>query len=177
MQAGGVYLKPISASDEVWLREAELSPFLAFRWRHHGMHLPPAEYSHHLWAGVLAQFAILHGDNLLGLSVLYGADFANGHCKMGIAKFRDAPDLRVMTGALLTINYGFQGWPFRKIYLEMAEYNFPQIASGAGTVFSEEGRLTEHIFLDGIYWDVLILALKRDPFLLWSEKWLSRAAR
>lgn len=60
--------------------------------------------------------------------------------------------------------YAFQGWPFRKIDMEVAGYNFNQFRAATRRYVVEEGRLKEHVSLDGVYWDLLLLAL-------WRQSW------
>jgi RimJ/RimL family protein N-acetyltransferase len=73
----------------------------------------------------------------------------------------------MMMGCALFFDYVFACWPFRKLYLELPEYNVPQVRSGIGTYFRLEGRLRAHSYLTGRYSDELILALYRDD---WSDK-------
>ena len=53
-------------------------------------------------------------------------------------------------------------WPFRKLYAEVAGFNYAQFASAVPLIFTEEGRLTDHDFYQGRYWDKHVLALSRD---------------
>ncbi|EFC86323.1 hypothetical protein FrEUN1fDRAFT_0593 [Parafrankia sp. EUN1f] len=43
----------------------------------------------------------------------------------------------------------------------MVSYNYDQIASGAGRHFDVEGRLSDHSYYDGRYWDEYLLAIRR----------------
>nr|MDT0665497.1 hypothetical protein [Micromonospora sp. DSM 115978] len=52
-------------------------------------------------------------------------------------------------------------WNYRKIYMECPEYNYGQLASGAGRWFEVEGRLKDFNYYDGQYWDEYLLAISR----------------
>jgi hypothetical protein len=70
----------------------------------------------------------------------------------------------MMFGLALFLRYVFTCWNFRKLYMEVAEYNYEQFSSGAGRFFEVEGRLREHFYYGGRYWDKLILTLSRETF-------------
>ena len=74
---------------------------------------------------------------------------------------------------LLFFDYLFTVFNIRKLYAEVLEFNFGQFASGAEHVFKVEGRLTDHDWYDGRYWDMLVLALYRDDFM---RDWHPRVA-
>ena len=122
-------------------------------------------------AGSLARFVVLDsGDHRrLGLVTIFNADLRNGHAHLALSSF-DAtrPSPLVMIGAGLAIEHAFSSWPFRKLYMDVAEYDFDQLSSGVGRLFEEEGRLTGHHYLDGRHWDHRILALSRER---WGSYW------
>jgi hypothetical protein len=103
-------------------------------------------------------------DEVLGIVVGYDADFRNGHAKVGAARFTDgtAHSLQFVRGAFLFFEYLFRGFPFRKLYLEVPEYNLAQFASGLDSLFELEGSLRAHTWFDDRYWDLHFLALSRD---------------
>jgi hypothetical protein len=67
-------------------------------------------------------------------------------------------------GLMLLADHLFRNWNFRKIYFEATEFNYAQFASGKGRLFVEEGRLTEHTFYDGRYWDLVVGSMTRDAW-------------
>jgi RimJ/RimL family protein N-acetyltransferase len=69
-----------------------------------------------------------------------------------------------VSGFALFVDYLFAGWNFRKLYLEIPEYNYPPMKSFASRFFAEEGRLAEHAFMAGRWWDLIIVAL-------WRKHW------
>jgi hypothetical protein len=127
-------------------------------------------------ARTLARFVVLgSGDNRrLGLVTLFNADMRNGHAHLAVASF-DAtrPSPLVMMGCGLFIEHAFSCWPLNKLYLDVAGYNLEQLSSGIGKLFDEEGRLTRHHYLEGTYWDHHILAISRQRWAAYWERYAS----
>ena len=72
-----------------------------------------------------------------------------------------------LEGAQLFIDYLFANWDFRKVYAEVVDFNLAQFGSMVDlAVFDIEGRLTEHEYYGGRYWDVVVVALRRER---WNE--------
>jgi RimJ/RimL family protein N-acetyltransferase len=143
---------------------------ILFRWRHQGETLSPQSFAQALWQQVIAQFVIEHrkSRNPLGLVAAYQADFRNGYAYLAVL----LDPIVIGTGWILEapalfITYLFQVFNFRKIYLEVPEYNLDAISSGVGRVFAEEGCLKGHRYLDGRYWNLFLLAIYRDE---WQER-------
>lgn len=166
------FLVPLAPEHTAGLRNLELSEELAFRWRHAGAHPSPEQHSASLWADVLCSFLVLDRDNgaaPLGLVTAYQPDHSNGHCRVAAARFGSSTTSgrHVMRGIALLLDYLFRGWPFRKVYFEVPEYNLGQLASGVGSLFVEEARLPDYLFLDGRYWSLSFLTVSRER---WPEE-------
>ena len=71
-----------------------------------------------------------------------------------------------MEASFLFVNYLFTNWNFRKIYVEAPSFVLEYYKSALGRVFVEEGRLREHEYFGGRYWDKLICAIWRHD---WDE--------
>lgn len=165
-----VLLRPVDTSDYAALRMAELSGPLAYRWRLRGSHPSPERYGESLWAGVLTQFIVIRKvDRVpLGLVAAYNADHRDGFVHVGVAKFGDdVSALAFVGGVFIFFEYLFRGWPFRKLCFEAPEYNVAQFDGAIGGLLTEEGRWSRHVFLDGIYWDLVLLSLWRET---WEER-------
>lgn len=63
---------------------------------------------------------------------------------------------------VLTVNYAFHLWDFRKVYAELSDDSYSQIASGAGKLFDHEARLKEHEYVAGRYQDTHIISVTRQ---------------
>ena len=64
----------------------------------------------------------------------------------------------------LHIQYLFSVFNIRKIYAEIYGYNEASIKAAKAVGFVEEGRLKQHRWFNGRYWDLLILALYPTDF-------------
>lgn len=62
------------------------------------------------------------------------------------------------------IQYLFDHFDFRKLYFEVPEYNASLLATGAGSLLAEEGRLREHLYYGDRMWDMVVYALYREPW-------------
>jgi len=164
-----LYLRAVVPEDYPYLYLVETSGAMAARWGLRGATPGYQEWIQQRSAGVLAQFMILkvEDDSRIGLVTAFSADFQDGHAHLAALSFDpDGNSVMMMLGIGLFVDYVFKCWSFRKLYLDTAEYNYPQFASGAGKFFKVEGRLREHHYLDGEWWDHLILAIFRDD---WPE--------
>lgn len=168
---GRISLRALSVEDLDWLRAAETSEFLAFRWRLRGGHPNPNDFVDQLWSGLIALFVIEQAGEgePVGILSAYQADQRNGHCRVAGARLRAnaSLDSSFMSGLVLFFDYLFGGWPFRKLYLESPEFCLAQFRSAVACGYlTEEARLTEFVFLDDRYWDVVFLSVTRDAWAL-----------
>lgn len=164
-----VRLLPVATADYEALRLLELGDGLGPRWRHRGATPTLQAFTESMSAGVLAQFLVVdaaHPSTPVGIVTCYGPDHANGHAYFAAARLGDGASAAFIEGAALFVDYVFACWPFRKLYLETAEFNAPQFLRGLGPMVREEGRLSDHIFANGRHWDQLILAMRREA---WSS--------
>jgi len=107
----------------------------------------------------------------VGYTNLYDADLSLGHCYVGGAMRTDRIGSGLgIEGVGLTINYAFQTWRFRKLYAGVTEASARYFSSTLGSLLREEGRLRQHLFFAGEYWDLVIMALYRDDWAEWMEK-------
>lgn len=163
-----VHLRPLEPTDYPALRRVELSEALAFRWRLGGVHVPPEEFSQSLWSDALAHFIVINRVNgeAIGFVSAYNANHVNGTVFLAAASFSLHREVgsRILGAIGLLIDYVFAGWPFRKAYFEAADFNLRQFERAVGWLLVEEGRLRQHVFLDGAYHDLVTLALWRSTW-------------
>lgn len=166
-----VRLRPVEPSDYPHIYRSELSERLGPIWRHRGGTPSFESFTASLWAGVVAQYLVVRRDDPtpLGIVSLYEPDSTNGHAKLAAARFSDTIDREFVEAVAMFIEHCFSSWPLRKIYLEVPEYNLHQMAGLIGPLIIEEGRLREHLFKLGRWWDFVTLALYRDR---WDESGL-----
>ncbi len=166
-------LRPVIPDDIGLLYRWETGSPLAFRWRLAGQHLSPQAYAESIWSGVLAQFIIVANSHPIGIATGYGADFRHQFCYLAMARF-DEHEERTNIGAAhlsveaftLLLNYLFNGWDFRKIYMDVPGYNLDQFSSLIGRLCTEEACLIAHLYLGGRYWNLHTLAITRET---WNE--------
>lgn len=102
----------------------------------------------------------------------------NQHAYVAAAKF-DSSDRapHFLDGVALFVDYVFSTWPFRKIYLEVPSYNLSQLGSQVGGLLAEEGRLLDHVWLNGRTWDLHLLALYQSSWQARRQEFLARPVR
>ena len=164
-----VRLHTITDRDSAFLYDLMSSPEAGGRVRFAGATPSPEKIAASMWESVLAQF-VVHGvvaRQPLGLVSVTSPNFRDGYSYLSAIGTPEAQGSGLVAEAvLLTFNYAFLTWPFRKIYMEVSEPSYPAFRTGLGRFFTEEGRLREHAFWDGRYADVRILAVYRET---WAE--------
>jgi RimJ/RimL family protein N-acetyltransferase len=162
-----VHLRPIVEADYGFLFALETDEEMGYRWRHRGETPSPEVFVRDLWMNALVQFVVCgnHDDEPIGHVFAYNANLRNGtaFCAMALAPGIKRKGWALEAGALF-IDYVFKLWDLRKLYGETLSFNYEQFAGGAGRVFKEEGRLGDHEYFDGQYWDLIMLALYRDEW-------------
>jgi RimJ/RimL family protein N-acetyltransferase len=158
-------LTTVVPGDVDFLFSLAVAPETGFRWRYRGAPPPVERFSAELWAQVLVHYVVRRAatNEPAGYVVAYGADLGRGHVSLG-AVFTPQ---HVGTGmaaqaTAMFVRYLFHTFPLRKIYLEVPGFNWPQIASAAGTLFEVEGVLREHDYYAGRHWDKYICAIYPD---------------
>ena len=137
---------------------------------------PSASFGGMLNEGVYAQFAVETSANppvLLGLLSAYDADTAAGHCYVAFHNTGvDHPIRGRMIGAMVGfLDYLFYVAPFRKLYVDVPEYNIGIFDGFQDSLLVEEGRLHDHFFLGGRFHDRVIFAIYREAFEAISDAW------
>jgi hypothetical protein len=163
-----VYLRAITPQDYPWLQGAELSAELSMRWRFRGATPSPEQWAEAIWGGALAQFLVIErrSDEPTGVVAIYRPNFQHRHAALAAARFESGESPVMILGIAIFLRYVFACWDFRKLYLELPEYNYSQFASGLDRIFEIEGLLHDHNYFDGHLWDEVILAIYREA---WAE--------
>jgi hypothetical protein len=172
-----IYLRPVTPGDYGWMQKADSAGDLSIRWRFRGATPSPEQWLQSIWGGTLAQFLVVErrGDQPKGVVALYRVNFQHGHGALAAARLTDETSPVMVLGIALFLRYVFTCWNLRKLYMEVPEFNYPQMASGLGRLFEVEGKLRDHTFYDGQYWDELVLAVYRDAWLE-RGRWLTAVA-
>lgn len=165
LQGRNVALRPVGPEDYHSLRGVELSPELGPRWRFRGTTPSPEQWSQATWSSTLAQFLVIKrpSNKPIGVTAVHQANFQDGFAYMSAAHFEPSqPSPAMMIGLAIFLNYVFACWDFRKLYMEVPEYNYDQFSSVVTQYGQLEGRLRDHLYFNGRHWDLLTLAIYRD---------------
>lgn len=160
-------MRPIGEQDRRFVYDLMVAPEAGGRVRFGGATPSPEKVAASLWDSVLAQFVVeTRGDGRpLGLVAITSPDFRNGFAYVAaLARPETQGSGLVAEAALLMVNYGFQTWPLRKLYMEATEDSLRAFGGGAEGLFREEGRLVDHVFWNGRYVDMVILAVYRETW-------------
>lgn len=157
-----IVLRPLVADDYSQLYEWAAGGLVPWQWQ--GRPIGPEGFQQTLWSGALAHLVICEPTSVkpIGLFTAYGANFHHQFCyvQMGLV-----PDVRghgwPIEAGLLGINYLFLRHNFRKIYGEITSQQVGQYGSAIGPGFDVEGRLIDHLFVDGELCDMIIVSLTR----------------
>ena len=163
--AGGLALTPVVPADTEFLYWLSVQPETCFRWRYRGTPPPYERFAADLWSRVLVQFVARRAEDgePVGHVVAYAADSTMRHCYVGAVFVPALAGTGLPAMAVRTlVGYLFHTFPLHKLYLEVPGFNWPQLESGAGTLFEVEGVLREHDYYAGRHWDKRICAIYRD---------------
>jgi len=164
-----VRLLPLRTIDYEHVRHAETrSAEVLARWRFHGTTPSMEDWIRQTFSGTLATFLVwvANEPNALGVVTAYDASLDHGHVRIAACRFEaDDRSPAMIAGIGLMVRHLFSGWNLRKIYMDVPEYNLAQFANGLKDLVREEGRLLEHRFYGGSYWDEVTFALYRDRWL------------
>jgi RimJ/RimL family protein N-acetyltransferase len=161
---GGPVLQPPTQRDFDYLFQLHATGEHLVRYRLRGITPSPDAFHRLLWEGITAQFLVRSEQGApVGLVSCFGADFRNRHAHIGVLGDPGWKKSGVLVaGAWQFIGYLFSEFDLRKLYAEVLQSNFEQLATGTGRLFEIEGRLSSHEYVAGRYEDVFVLALDRD---------------
>ena len=174
MRLGAVRLRPVISADYDHIYRWSTDPANAWRWRYRGGTPSPDTVVRQLWDGVIAQFCVvpIDRDQPVGLVGLYNANHVSGYCYLYAIS---APEL-VGTGATLhgvaqLIDYAFQTFRLRKIYMESTESSLSSYSSALKIgLITEEGRLADHEWNGESFDDMVFLSISSDRWSAMRKK-------
>ncbi|MCF2526329.1 GNAT family N-acetyltransferase [Yinghuangia soli] len=158
-------LEPVSPEVMPYLYQLAISSEVGYRWRFRGSVPDYPTFEATFWQGSLAQFVAvdLESEMPAGHVVCYNPDHGQGYAYLGAVFAPGHTGSGRPVDAVRTFaRYVFTTWSFRKLYMEVPGFNYPQIRSGAKDWFAVEGQLRDHDYYDGRYWDHYTLAVYRD---------------
>jgi RimJ/RimL family protein N-acetyltransferase len=165
-----IRLRPARPSDVEPLFELTTDPEVWHRANHRASSIPSyAKFSNQF------QFDSGHGfiiesltqAELVGWVSAYGEDEIAAYAYADVIVSPDYFDTGAGVEAFgLFVNYLFQCKNYRKVYIEAVDFTLHTYSSGLRRFFVEEGRLRDHEYLYGRYWDRYVFAVYRDT---WAE--------
>ena len=170
MSSERILLRPILQQDYEFLYFLELGRPEAVFFRHRGRSIAPEQFPSTLWSGVLVQSVVCEraSGRPIGLQTCFDADFRNGHARL--ATILDPEYLGLgwpLESSEIFIDYIFATFPFRKLYGDILEFNSDALHSSLPDLARVEGRLHEHEYYGGRYWDLVTIAIYRRE---WEER-------
>lgn len=159
-----VQLIPVGPRHEDLLVSWLLAPENLTSFRLRGATPTPERIRQLVWGGVLAQFIATNPSGVpVGWVAAIEADLRNRHVHLtAVADPEWRGSGRVVNAMFALVDHVFAQFDLRKVYAEVLASNYESFASGLGTRFSIEGRLSDHEYIDGGYEDVLVLATTRE---------------
>jgi RimJ/RimL family protein N-acetyltransferase len=169
MDGPRVRLAPVTRDDHVFLYNLAISDENAYRWVLRGaipsyeqfieQHGPSFSTSFVVW--------LKESGERIGQALIYNVDLRNGHLYVavviapgGIGRGIGRETLGVLIG------YAFAVYPVRKVYAEVPGFTFSGVEEGVidapvNDLFAVEGRLRDHLFVDGEFHDMYFIGFNR----------------
>lgn len=172
-----VLLRPVTPGDASFINDLASTPASGaiWRWRGSPLTVDPIQA---LWPNTLGAFIVTSKEKAepVALAAASNGDLLSRTCMVNYVAH---PGLDRtgwhLEGTLLFINYIFRVWEMRKIYGEALSHNAGIWSRSIGRGLArEEGRLREHILLDGRYHDLVYFAVYREPWLRDTDELMRR---
>jgi RimJ/RimL family protein N-acetyltransferase/aryl carrier-like protein len=167
LRTSALWLNPVQPDDMSFLFTLAAQPETSFRWRYRGV--PPSieRFMENVWTGVAVQFVARRTEDneRVGHVMAFGVDTSLRHAHVGAVFIPGIAGTGLAAQAVaIFIRYLFHTFPFLKVYLEIPGYNWPQMQSGEGRLFTVEGVRRRHHYYAGREWDEYICAVYADQF-------------
>jgi RimJ/RimL family protein N-acetyltransferase len=170
LESARVRLVPILSRHLKYLYGLNTAEDVGHRWRFGGAVPTVQEFQRRLNHGVFVQFisVVRRNGQPFGHLVAYDADPLNGHVYIGgVTESRLHRTGYPIDGFVILMRYLFGNWGFRKIYMDLPEYNRDQLLRhGMIEGLKEEARLLDVTYHNGSWWDRSILAIDREIFMI-----------
>lgn len=169
LESRRVRLVPVAPAHMNYLYGLATSEGVGSRWVFGGMVPTPQEFQRRFLHGIFAQFVpvLRRTDRPFGHLVAYQADLANGHVYIGgVTEGRLHRTGYPIEAFMIFLRHLFLSWNFRKVYMDLPEFNRSQMfAGGLVDAVQEEARLRDFSYHDGEWWDRSIVSLRRTTFM------------
>jgi RimJ/RimL family protein N-acetyltransferase/aryl carrier-like protein len=160
-------LTPVLPDDLGFLYGFAAREDVSYRWRYRGVPPPIERFNESLWKQVVVQFVARRSVDRepVGHLLAFAADPSGTHAHVGAVFLPEYAGTGIAAQGVATfLRYLFHVYPFRKLYLDIPGFNWPQVKSGEGQLFQVEGILRDHNYYAGRYWDEFLCAVYPDQF-------------
>ena len=165
------YLRPLEEGDllncQRWINDPEVRRFLKNSW-------PLSFADEKKWiegkvgnrSHVILAIVTVDGDHHIGNIGLHRINWQNRFATTGtVIGEKDYWGKSYGTDAKMQLlHWAFHEMNLRKICSSVIAYNERSLKYSLHCGYQEEGRLKEHFFREGQYWDEILLAIFRDDF-------------
>jgi RimJ/RimL family protein N-acetyltransferase len=169
LESRRVRLVPVGPVHMSYLYGLATTDDVGSRWIFGGMVPTLQEFQRRFHHGVFAQFVpvLRRTDRPFGHLVAYQADLLNGHVYIGgVTEGRLHRTGYPIEAFMIFLRHLFLSWNFRKVYMDLPEFNRSQMfAGGLVDAVQEEARLRDFSYHDGEWWDRSIVSLRRTTFM------------
>lgn len=160
-----IHLVPLGPQHLGWAYELHMEAGNLARYRTRASTPSPEAFHQLLWRGVVSQFAVQAGPQPIGIVSLLEPDWRNAHAHLAaVATSEWRGSGLILEGLSHLIDWTFDQFPLRKLYLETLATNYAAYKSGNGRRFQVEGILRDHEYIDGHWDDLIIAAIHRDTW-------------
>lgn len=173
-------LRPVQPADVPMLYEWVMDPRVNHRWTTRGMLVPYDKFVQRVHDDVLLSLLACGRDGTpLAWATVSSVDMHSGHASVAVVVDPARPRTAGVgpRTVCLLLRYVFAIYPFRKVYFESPEFAVHDFRSSLGTLLAVEGILTEHLYYDGRYWDMYVLAMSAEDWAETGVKYLTRVFR
>jgi RimJ/RimL family protein N-acetyltransferase len=164
-----VRLAPVGREDHIFLYNLAVADENAYRWVLRG-EMPPFERFIEEHAPSFNNSFIVwlkETGERIGQALIYNIDLRNGHIYVAVVIAPEGIGRGLGRETLgVLIRYVLAVYPVRKVYAEVPDFTFAGVEQDVSDapvmeLFEVEGRLREHVFIDGEYHDVYLISFNR----------------
>jgi RimJ/RimL family protein N-acetyltransferase len=175
---GGWWLRSVQPSDLPMLYEWVMDARVNHRWTTRGTLVPYDAFAAKVWEDAVVNVLVVSGNGAQPVSwaTVSSVDLHSGYASGAVVVDPSQPTTAGVgpRTVFLLLRYVFAVYPLRKIYFESPEYAAHDFRTALGTLMQVEGRLVEHLYYHGEYWDKYILAVTARS---WAERGSELLAR
>jgi RimJ/RimL family protein N-acetyltransferase len=168
------YLRAVDKDDApalaTWFNDPEVTRFLL---RHRPMTVAQEEeFINKMQAGetdIILGIVTREEDRLIGCLGLHQTDARNRHSVFGISVGEKTywGKGHGTEATRLLLDHAFATLNLNRVWLQVIEFNARAVRSYEKLGFKHEGRLRQHMYREGKYWDSLVMGILRSE---WGER-------